>query len=240
MPRVARIVIPEIPYHITQRGNNRQDVFFVESDRRVYLELLQAQSERYGLAVMGYCLMSNHIHLVAVPAEETSLAKAVGRTNFLYTQYINRLHGRSGHLWQNRFYSCGLDDDYFWRAIRYVERNPVRARLVKRAWEYPWSSAAGHIEGKDDSGLLAMDRCRELLDGQDWKRLLTQPEDETEIRSLRTSTNRGRPLGSDRFLSKLERLLGRRVRAMPVGRPKKKKNEDKSRKGKIKKGEAMS
>ncbi len=223
MPRLARIVIPDVPYHITQRGNNRQDVFFVDDDRRVYLDLLKDQSAKYGLTVMGYCLMSNHIHLVAVPDKADSLAKAVGRTNYLYTQYVNRLHGRCGHLWQSRFYSCGLDDDYFWRAIRYVERNPVRAKLVRRAWTYPWSSAAVHSGEKDELGLVDMDRWKDVLDGHDWKNLLIKPEDETEVRVLRGATRRGRPLGSDSFLSKVERLLGRRVRALPVGRPKKKK-----------------
>ena len=95
MPRVSRIVLAGRPHHVTQRGNNRQDVFFVDDDRRVYLGLLKEQAERFGLEILGYCLMSNHVHLVAVPAGEDSLAKAVGRTHFLYTQYVNRLHGRS-------------------------------------------------------------------------------------------------------------------------------------------------
>ena len=96
MPRVARIVIPGLPHHICKRGNNQQDVFFVEDDRRVYLDLLRGQSERYGLSVLGYCLMTNHVHVVATPARDESLAKAVGRTHFLYTQYVNRMHGRAG------------------------------------------------------------------------------------------------------------------------------------------------
>jgi putative transposase len=105
MPRVARIVVPGVPHHITQRGNNRQDVFFVDDDRRMYLGLLAKSAARYGLQVLGYCLMTNHFHLVAVPRAADSLAKALGRTDFVYTQYIARRHRRSGHLWQNRFYS---------------------------------------------------------------------------------------------------------------------------------------
>jgi putative transposase len=147
MPRVARIVIPGLPDHITQRGNNRQDVFFVDDDRRTYLALLKEQSERFGLAVVGYCLMGNHVHLIATPSAEGSLARAVGRTHFLYTQYVNRLHGRSGHLWQNRFYSCPLDGPHLWSAMCYVERNPVRAKLGRVAWSYAWSSAAAHTGG---------------------------------------------------------------------------------------------
>jgi putative transposase len=211
-----------LAYHITQRGNNRQDVFFVDEDRQVYLSLLREQSELYGLSVVGYCLMSNHVHLVVVPLRVDSLAKAVGRTNYLYTRYVNSLHGRSGHLWQNRFFSSVLDEDYFWRAIRYVERNPVRAGLVKRAWEYPWSSAAAHVGLIDKLGLLDQTRWKKLLAGGDWKDLLKDMDDEAEVGLFRRSTQRGRPLGSDSFMSKVEKLLGRRVRALPVGRPRKK------------------
>jgi putative transposase len=99
MPRFARMVIPGTSHHVTQRGNNKQDVFFVEDDERVYLELLREQSRRLGFRVDGYCLMVNHVHIVGVPTEENSLTKAVGRTHFLYTQYINRVHGRRGHPW---------------------------------------------------------------------------------------------------------------------------------------------
>ena len=132
MPRVARIVIPGVPHHATQRGNNRQDVFFVDDDYRVYLALLRGLAEQSGLEVHAYCLMTNHVHLVATPQTETALAAAIGRTHFRYTQYVNRLHGRSGHLWQGRFCSTALDDDHFWWVMRYVERNPVRAGLVRR------------------------------------------------------------------------------------------------------------
>jgi putative transposase len=139
--------VPGIPHHIVQRGNNRQDVFFVDDDRRAYLDMLAEQSERFGLTLLAYCLMTNHAHIVAVPRDESVLAKAVGRTHWLFSQYVNRLHRRSGHLWQNRFFSCTLDEPHLWQACAYVERNPVRARLVRLAWRYPWSSAAVHVGG---------------------------------------------------------------------------------------------
>ncbi|KPJ53893.1 MAG: transposase, partial [Planctomycetes bacterium DG_58] len=145
MTRIARVAIPDVVYHITQRGNNRQDVFFVEDDRRVYLELLAEESDRYALRVLGYCLMTNHIHLVAVPQTKHSLAKAVGRTHWRYTRYVNGLHRRSGHLWQNRFFSCGLDEKHTVAAMRYVEQNPVRAKIVRKPWRYAWSSSAAHV-----------------------------------------------------------------------------------------------
>ncbi len=233
MPRVARIVIPGCPHHITQRGNNRQDVFFVDGDRVRYLEILAEQAERFGLALEGYCLMTNHVHLIATPREADSLAKAVGRTHWLYTQHVNRLHGRSGHLWQNRFYSCALDDGHFWSAMVYVERNPVRARLVRRAWRYRWSSAAAHCDGKDAGGLLDLAAWAKLLppDGN-WRESLLQPTDEDLATKLRIWTHRGRPLGSDSFISKVERLVGRRLRPLPVGRPKKKTTDAKNKKPK--------
>ncbi|HSV26697.1 MAG TPA: transposase, partial [Sedimentisphaerales bacterium] len=112
--------MPGVPHHITQRSNNRQDVFFVDDDRRVYLEILKKQSLKYGLIIQGWCLMSSHIHLIALPKTEDSLARAVGRTHWLYTRYVNRLHGRSGHLWQNRFYSCALGPQHFFQAMRYM------------------------------------------------------------------------------------------------------------------------
>jgi len=223
MARIARVVIPGVAHHITQRGNNAQDVFFVDDDREAYLELLKQQSDKYGLEVVGYCLMTNHVHLVAKPLKEDSLANAIGRTHFVYTQYINRLHGRRGHLWQNRFYSCALDEGHFWQALRYVERNPVRAKMVRQAWKYPWSSAGVHTGGSDSTGLIDAEAWRHISEGRDWKETLKGPESEENLRSIRLNTRTGRPLGSDRFLSKVEAMLGRRVRALSVGRPKKRK-----------------
>ncbi|MGB7161246.1 MAG: transposase, partial [Tepidisphaeraceae bacterium] len=154
MPRVARVVVPGVPHHVTQRGNNRQDVFFVDDDRLAYLRILAQQCRKHGVAILGYCLMGNHVHLVVIPATADALAKAIGRTHWLYAQYVNRSHGRSGHLWQNRFYSCALDDEHTVFAMRYVEWNPVRARICRAARRYRWSSAAAHCLGRDGQGLL--------------------------------------------------------------------------------------
>jgi putative transposase len=221
MPRVARIVAPGVAHHVTQRGNNRQDVFFVDDDRRVYLSLLAQRSAACGLQVLGYCLMSNHVHLVVLPRTETALAQAIGRTHFLYTRYINHLHRRSGHLWQNRFYSHAAQDPYLGAVMAYVERNPVRARLVRLAWRYPWSSAAAHLGGPDPNGLLDVAAWREAWTSKAWQRMLTRPEDGEQLVRIRRSVHTGRPLATDGFLSRLERRLGRRVRAVPVGRPRK-------------------
>src|SRR5262249_34144940 len=136
----------------------------------------------------------------------------------------NRRHGRSGHLWQNRFFSCPLDERHCWQACIYVERNPVRARMVRLAWRYPWSSAATHVgEAAAEPG-LDIAAWEDLGETRGWRRELQRPEDEQETRRLRTATRTGRPLVSDRFLSKLEHRFGRRVRARPVGRPRKRDN----------------
>ena len=177
MPRVARIVLPGRPHHITQRGNNRQDIFCVDDDLRTYLRLLQEAGVRYGFEVLGYCLMSNHI------------------------------------------YSCALDDIHAWRALVYVERNPVRAKMVRLPWRYPWSSASAHVGGGDGTGLLDLSDWKREWRGDRWKVQLERPQDELEIARIRGNTHRGRPLASDSFLSRLERRLGRRLRALPVGRP---------------------
>ena len=214
-------------HHIVQRGNNRQDVFFVDGDKRVYLEVLDEECDKYGLELEGYCLMSNHVHLVATPHKEDSLANAVGRAHFRYTQYINRFHKRSGNLWQGRFYSCALDERHFWEAMRYVELNPVRAKMCRKAWRYEWSSAGAHVGGGngDESGLLNLAKWHDEMGGGEWRRLLEEGVDEEGLARLRLNTRTGRPLGTDSFLSKIESLIGRRVRALPVGRPKKKEGE---------------
>jgi len=222
MPRTARIVIPTVPYHITQRGNNKQDVFFVDDDRRVYLRLLKQQSVKFGLSVQGYCLMTNHIHLIATPQREQSLAKALGRTHYLYAKYINRMHSRSGHLWQNRFYSCPLGRQHFWRALHYAETNPVRQQIVSSAWRYEWSSAKAHVDGKDGSGLLDMREWKRISENINWKESLARPQSNDHLKLLRTRTHSGRPLCEDSFLSKLETLVGKRLRPLPTGRPKRK------------------
>ena len=232
MPRVARIVVPHYAHHVTQRGNNRQDVFFVDDDRRAYLAFLKQRCEAAGVAILGYCLMSNHVHLIVMPRSEDGLARAIGRTHFLYTQYVNRLHGRSGHLWQNRFYSCVLDEAHLWAALCYVERNPVRARLVRLPWKYPWSSAPAHAGvGPDDTGLLDLEAWTAEWDASRWQEQLRQPEDELLTRQLRRRTHTGRPLATDTWLSKVERRLGRRLRADPLGRPKKPKRPAKAKRG---------
>jgi putative transposase len=222
MARQARIVIPGVPHHITQRGNNRQDVFFVPDDYRMYLSYLKDSAILNGLAVSAYCLMTNHIHLIVTPDTEESLSRALGRAHLMYAQYVHRLHGRLGHFWQSRFYSCPLDQAHAQNAAAYVELNPVRAGMAAHAWEYPWSSAGAHCgKSGDPSGILALHEWFQQTTAVQWKAALKaiSHADDT-IETLRLHTRTGRPLGGDAFLSKIETFLGRRVRAVPRGRPK--------------------
>jgi putative transposase len=139
--------------------------------------------------------------------------------NQRHAQYVNRLHGRSGHLWQNRFFSCPVDQEHVWPVLVYVERNPVRAGLCRKAWRWRWSSSAAHCGGDDPSGLLDMAAWEQEMDPARWRRMLERPEDDRLVRALELATSRGRPLGSDTFIAKLEAVLGRRLRPLPRGRP---------------------
>ncbi len=217
MSRVVCIIVADAMYHVTQRGNNQQDVFFVADDRNVYLELLHEQAQRFGFRIGGYCLMTNHVHVVGVPKEESSLAKTFGRTHFLYTQYVNRLHGRCGHLWQNRFFSCPMDEDHALQALCYVELNPVRAGMARKPWTYAWSSAAAHCGKGPAHPLLDLPAWRKDMPAETWRETVAE-RNAAAMDRIRLNTHTGRPLGSDAFLGRVEKLLGRRVRPLPVGR----------------------
>ncbi|MEW5765497.1 MAG: transposase [Acidobacteriota bacterium] len=218
MPRLARIALPGVVHHVIQRGNNQQDVFFTEDDRQLYLDCIAFYAEKAGLALLGYCLMTNHVHLIVVPPQAEALASAVGRAHWRYSQEINRVHKRSGHLWQGRFFSCAMDEAHAYKALAYVERNPLRAGLVKRAWTYPWSSARFHVGLEAAPPWLDMKPWQRWTNAQSWKKELSRSTDR-EVEAIRSCTRRGRPLGDDRFLTETEVLLGRRLRRLPVGRP---------------------
>jgi putative transposase len=141
MARLSRMVVPGYPHHVTQRSVRSMNVFHEESDRREYLGVLGEEIARHGVAVLVWCLMTNHVHIVAVPHREDSPAKGFGRAHRRYTRMKNFAAGVRGYLFQGRFSSCVLDESHLMAAARYMELNPVRAGLVTVAWEYPWSSA---------------------------------------------------------------------------------------------------
>jgi putative transposase len=217
MPRAARIVLPEQPHHVTQRGNRRADVFFADADRLRYLELLHDYGEQHRLEILGWCLMSNHIHLVLVPPDEAALGLVLRTVHMRYTQWVNRRQGWTGHLWQSRFFSCVLGEAHCWSAMRYVEQNPVRAGLVTAAEDYLWSSAAGHCGLRADP--LASGRWTEGLTPQAWLAELRTPLDEETVARVRSRTMSGLPCGDESFLARVSALVGRELVARGRGRP---------------------
>ena len=193
------------------------DLFASDEDREEYLRLLAEQGEAFGLRFLSYCLMSNHVHFVVAPERTGSLARAIGEAHRLYTRRVNFREGVRGYLFQGRFYSCPLDEAHGIAAVRYVERNPVRAGLVRQAWEYRWSSARYHA-GLEATDPLAADGSW-LGDAKAWRECLES--DPEEIERLRQRTRSGRVLGSERFVLRAERTLLRRLRPLPRGRRKK-------------------
>ncbi|MGH7800863.1 MAG: transposase [Thermodesulfobacteriota bacterium] len=222
MPRTSRIVFPNLPHHITQRGNRREDVFFTDQDRTEYLFWLKEYCDKNKVDILAYCLMTNHIHIVAVPNTEDGLHRVLRPLHTRYAQKVNREHGWSGHLWQGRYFSSPLDEVYMWAAIRYVERNPVRARLVRSAENYKWSSAAGHCELREDKMLTVNSKWAGLLEEiKNWSEWLSEGDESEKIELIRQNIKKGLPCGSDKFIRKLEKTAGRILRYRPMGRPKK-------------------
>ena len=215
MPRIARIVIPNYPHHIIQRGNRSQNVFFSDQDKKSYIQLLRKHAIESGVDFWAYCLMDNHVHLIAVPRNEDSLARGIGEAHRNYTRLINFREGWKGYLWQGRFISYPLDEKYLYAAVRYVERNPVRAGLVKRAEDYPWSSAKAHVYGEKD--ILLSDNFM-LSEIKDWSSYLSEGDENIDKNLFKKHGRTGRPLGDDRFLTKLEEITGRVLKKKKPGR----------------------
>src|SRR5437868_4685727 len=150
MTRLARIVVPGLPHHVTQRGNRREAIFFEDGDQEIYRDLLAEQARKAGVEVWAYCLMPNHVHLILTPQAAEGLGRAVGEAHRRYTNFINARGRWTGHLFQARFSSVAMDEDHLLAAVRYVSLNPVRARLVARAEDWPWSSVRAHLAAADD------------------------------------------------------------------------------------------
>jgi putative transposase len=220
MPRIARVVIPGVPHHVTQRGNRRDDIFFEDADRQRYLQLLLEYSVKHGLKILAYCLMTNHVHLVCIPERADTLASVFRPLDMRYAQHFNWSRHISGRLWQGRPFSCALDDEHLCAAIRYAERNPVRARMVCSAEQYAWSSAAAHCGLRTDAMLSPLQGMVPVRT-ENWSAWLAEKDDTKLVETIRLRTRTGRPAGSKEFIKALESLVGRRVQPRSVGRPKK-------------------
>ena len=221
MPRIARAVAAGFPHHIVQRGNNKEKVFFNKKDREKYLSLLKKYSDKWESPILAYCLMGNHVHLLTRPKREESLYKMMQGITLCYTQYINSTYNRTGRLWESRYHSCIIDEKrYLWAAARYIEQNPVRAKIVKKAEDYQYSSAKAHINGERDEVL-----GEELFEEGQRKGyigLIRTGISGKEINNIRYSTKTGRPFGSEGFIKRMEKMFERKFVLRLPGRPRKK------------------
>lgn len=214
MPRTARLILPGIAHHLTQRGNRRQIVFFSDGDMCFYIKLLEKNLAGTSIRILGYCLMTNHVHLVAIPGKKEEFSSTLGETHRKYTTVINIREDWRGHLWQGRFWSFPLDECYLYRAVRYVELNPVRAGIVQKAGQYAWSSARGHL-GRWEDPILGQKAGPPLV--EDWEAYLEEKE-EDEFRDLIHRNQRtGRPLGDAAFITRLEETTGLILRKRAPG-----------------------
>jgi putative transposase len=215
MSRLARVVVPHYPHHVVQRGNRRQRVFFNDQDKLLYLRILRQQADLFSLKIWAYCLMDNHVHLLVVPEKENSLAKGIGETHRIYTTLINRREEWKGYLWQGRFYSCIVGENFLLSTVRYIELNPVRAGIVSKAWEYGWSSARAHVFNTSDATLAPHSFPTEM---GFWTKYLLLKEEEDFLKNIRRHVRTGRPWGSQEFVQGLERVVGRELLCKSRGR----------------------
>jgi len=222
MARYARPVYAGIPHHITQRGNRRETMFFNDENRRAYLDWLNAYCTKHLVEVAAYCLMPNHVHIVAIPQTTNGLERVFRGLHTRYAQYINRRLGWSGHVLQGRYFSSALDEAHFVAAVRYTERNPVRAHMVQRAQDYRWSSAASHCGLRNDT-LVATSA---IAGGGfpmtiEWMAWLAETGDPPQLDALRRHIDGNLPCGDKEFVGQLATLAGRDLAFRPRGRPRK-------------------
>jgi putative transposase len=220
MARIARIVIPGLPHHITQRGNRRAQVFLDDSDYALYRDLVFDAAERAQCEIWAWCLMPNHTHLIVVPSDEDGLRRTFGDAHRRYTGYINARLRVTGHLWQSRFGSTVMDEPHFYEAVRYVSLNPVRAGLVERARDWAWSSVRDHLAGRDDRSFKAGPVLTRV---GDFGKYLAEPFNEVEaFQKLRASELTGRPAAGVDWMEKMEQKTGKSM--LPRKRGRKPKN----------------
>jgi putative transposase len=202
MARLARVVIPGIPHHVTQRGNGRARTFFGDDDYALYRGLLAASCRAAGVEIWAWCLMPNHVHLILVPSDADGLRRALAPAHRRYAGIIHARRKRTGHFWQGRFGCVAMDEEHLAAALRYVSLNPVRAGLVARARDWRWSSAGAQISGRED-GVTARAPVRGRY--PDFAAFLSEEAEADIIERLRGAESVGRPLGDRKFLDTVER-----------------------------------
>lgn len=218
-------------YHVINRGNNRHAVFLGEGDYLAFLKALADLKERKPFELYGYCLMSNHIHLLLRPKGESTVSRIVQSLLVSHTQRYHRFHESSGHVWQGRFKSPVIqDDEHLLAVLRYIEANPLRAKIVKQAEDYRWSSFAGHGTAAADA-LLDRIPAYELLGANPssrrrrWSAYVHKTPDANELAAIRRSDETGLPYGGHSWVGRLSRRLELDLKIRPRGRPKKADNE---------------
>jgi len=214
MARLARIVAPGRAHHVTQRGNRRMETFFCDEDYQEYLSLLAHWCGEFDVRIWAYCLMPNHVHLILIPSTADGLRGAVAEVHRRYTRMINFRERWRGCLWQGRFASFVMSEKHLMGAVRYVERNPVKAELVERAEDWPWSSAAAHCEACDGGDMIGPAECEWLVDRAagmtgSWSEHLAWRDDTEFAKLMRQRENTGRPLGDEDFIKQIGQLLSR-------------------------------
>jgi putative transposase len=202
MPRMSRIVVAGAPHHVTQRGNRRQPTFFRDADYLRYLQLAAEWCAKAEVECWGYCLMPNHVHLILTPKTEAGLRAALAPLHWRYTYEVNKRERWTGYLWQGRFASYPMDETYFVQASRYVGLNPVRAGLVERAGDWPWSSVRAHLSGRDD----ALVRTHPLRNCFGMQGFFDADVSEEARRKLQRAASTGRPLGAAEWVKQVEKL----------------------------------
>jgi putative transposase len=217
MPRRARVVYPGSVYHVTQRGNNRQYLFNEDNDYILYLKRVNEYSQKFKVDIYAYCIMGNHVHFIIKPKHHDSMSQMFRGVHMRYAKYFQKKTSSCGHVWQGRYFSCLLDESHIRKAIRYVELNPVRAKMVKKAWDYPWSSARAHL-GKKYEWILFAD-VREIINVEDWKGYLIGGEDAQWLKKIRQLTKKNLAFGPRKFILDLESKLGRKIMPNAIGRP---------------------
>lgn len=208
MARLARMIFPDVPHHVTQRGNRQEPIFFESGDQQIYLDLLATQLKRYGVACWGYCLMPNHVHLILTPSDATGLTRAVGETHRRYAAFVGARGQWTGHLFQGRFGSVAMDEEHLMAALRHVALSPVKAGLVTRAEAWPWSSAAAHLAGRDTPYVQV---APALSRGVDFGGLEVADEIDPQWVSVLRAELIGRPVGAKAWIEGLEVRYGRQL-----------------------------
>ncbi len=216
MARQARIVLPDTPHHITQRGNRGEPVFFEKSDYEAYVTFLAEECVDKGVSIWSWCLLPNQIQLIAVPQKEHSLGRALGEAHRRYTRRINERNGWRGHLFQDRFFSYPMDENHLLNAARYIETMPVMAGITNAPENYIWSSARAHVKNREDKLLTPEKPLLHFV--ADWNEFLQSPPSEQDPKTIERHLQTGRPRGNDNFLDSVESMVGRTVRPQKPGR----------------------